>query len=288
MKKRILSAIVGIIFAILIFTLNLTKTPVILNIAVAVIACLSLHEILTAAKLTESRSVVAVSFAATAFIQFIPFFPEYWWMKLMAICAVVYFIVLFATLLVKYKTIDIYRVSLAVVVTAIVAFPFYSINYMYWKSPYDTGEFHAIGQALVIFSILLPWLTDSGAYFVGSAIGKHKLCPDISPNKTIEGAVGGLIVGVGGTALIAYLSTGPLSIVDFDVNWLNLIIVSLICSPISMIGDLSFSLIKRSFNVKDFGKIMPGHGGVLDRFDSVIFVAPVVCVMNIYMPIIVK
>jgi len=288
MKTRIISSLVGIAFAIVIFTLNLTKTPIILNIAIAIIACMSLHEILVASKLTESKSIVAVSFAVTAFIQFIPFFPEYWWMKLMAICAVVYFIVLFVTLLIKYKTLDIYRISLSVVVTALIAFPFYAINYIYWKNPYDNGEFHHIGQALVIFCVVVPWLTDIGAYFTGSMIGKHKLAPDISPNKTIEGAVGGLVLGVGGTALIAYLLTGPLAIVSFEINWINLIAATVICSPISMIGDLSFSLIKRSFNVKDFGKIMPGHGGVLDRFDSVIFVAPVVCVLNIYFPIIIR
>ncbi len=288
MKKRLLSAFVGIAFAVIIFTLNLTKTPIILNITIAIIACMSLYEILVASKLAESKSIVIVSFAATAFIQFIPFFPEYWWMKLMAICAVVYFIVLFGTLLVKYKTIDIYRISLSVVITAIIAFPFYAINYLYWKSPYDTGEFRHVGQALVIFCIVVPWLTDSGAYFIGRMLGKHKLAPDISPNKTIEGAVGGLLFGIGGTALVAYLLTGPVGIVNFEINWINLLVVTAICSPISMIGDLSFSLIKRSFHVKDFGNIMPGHGGVLDRFDSVIFVAPVVCVMNIYMPIIVK
>jgi len=288
MKKRVISAIVGIAFAIVLFTLNMTQTPVILNIAVAIIACMSLYEILIASKLAESKSIVVVSFAVTAFIQFIPFFPEDWWMKLMAICAVIYFIVLFITLLIKYKTLDIYRISLSVVVTAIIALPFYSISYLYWKSPYDNGEFHSIGQAMVIFCIVVSWFTDIGAFFAGSMFGKHKLAPDISPNKTIEGAVGGFLFSIGGTALVAYLLTGPLSIVSFEINWINLIIATAVCSPISMIGDLSFSLIKRSFNIKDFGKIMPGHGGVLDRFDSVIFVAPVVCVMNIYLPIIVK
>lgn len=288
MVKRLLSSAVGIAFAVIIFTLNLTKTPIILNIAVAIIACMSLHEILVATKLTENPSIVAISFAVTAFIQFIPLFPELWWMKLMAICAVAYFVVVFLTLLIRQKTVSVERTSLGMMVTALIAFPFYSINYLYWKSPYDTGEFHNIGQALVIFCFLVSWFTDAGAYFSGRLLGKHKLAPTISPNKTVEGAVGGLILGVGFTALVAYILTGPLALVDFEVNWVNLIITTAICSPISMIGDLSFSLIKRNYNIKDFGKIMPGHGGILDRFDSVIFVSPVVCVMNIYLPIIVK
>lgn len=287
MKKRLLSAAVGIVFAALIFTLNITKTPVILNIAVAAIACVSLYEILVATKLIKNVSIGIISFAVTAFIQFIPMFPEYWWMKLMAICAVAYFVVVFATMLAKHETIDVSRLSLAMMTTSLIAFPFYSISYLYWKSPYDTGEFHYVGQALVIFCFAISWLTDAGAYFSGKLFGNRKLCPSISPNKTVEGAVGGLILGVGFTALAAYILTGPLSIVDFDVNWLNLIIASAICAPISMIGDLSFSLIKRSFDIKDFGNIMPGHGGILDRFDSVIFVAPVVCVLNLYLPIIV-
>lgn len=286
MKKRLISAAVGIVFAVLIFTLNLTKTPIILNIAVAAVACVSLYEILVATKLIKNVSIGIISFAVTAFIQFIPLFPEHLWMKLMSICAVAYFVVLFATMLVKHDTIDVSRLSLAMMTTSLIAFPFYSVSYLYWKSPYDTGEFHYIGQALVIFCFAISWLTDAGAYFSGRLFGRHKLCPTISPNKTVEGAIGGLILGVGFTALAAYLLTGPLGMVDFEVNWINLIIISVICAPVSMIGDLSFSLIKRSFDIKDFGKIMPGHGGILDRFDSVVFVAPVVCVMNIYLPVI--
>ncbi len=287
MKTRLASAAAGIAFAALIFTLNITKTPIILNIAVAAVACISLYEILVATKLIKSVSIGIISFAVTAFIQFIPLFDENLWLKLMSICVVAYFIVFFTTMLAKHDTIDVSRLSLAMMTTALIAFPFYSISYLYWKNPFDTGEFHNIGQALVIFCFTISWMTDAAAYFTGRLFGKHKLCPTISPKKTVEGAVGGVIFGVALTCLAAYLLTGPLAIVSFDVNWVNLLVISLICSPISMIGDLSFSMIKRSFDIKDFGNIMPGHGGVLDRFDSVIFVAPVVCVMNIYMPIIV-
>ena len=86
---------------------------------------------------------------------------------------------------------------------------------------------------------------------------------------------------------VAYLLTGPLNILTFEVNWVYLLIITAVGSVISMIGDLSFSVIKRAFNIKDFGNIMPGHGGVLDRFDSALFVCPVLCLFNSAFPVII-
>ena len=118
------------------------------------------------------------------------------------------------------------------------------------------------------------WITDTCAYFTGLAIGKHKLAPSISPKKTIEGSVGG-IVGV--TVILAAYAAIMGNIMDnITVNITSAICIGVICGVISQLGDLCASIIKRENNIKDFGKIMPGHGGVMDRFDSFIFVAPVV------------
>ncbi|MGN1138567.1 MAG: phosphatidate cytidylyltransferase [Ruminococcus sp.] len=132
------------------------------------------------------------------------------------------------------------------------------------------------GKISFIFCLCagIAWISDGGAYFAGVFLGKHKLCPKISPNKTVEGFIGGLLTGllsgafIGGVFMLIYK--------DFSVNFLALIILGFLGSLVSVLGDLTFSLIKRSCGIKDYGSIFPGHGGFLDRADSVIFVAPLV------------
>ena len=132
------------------------------------------------------------------------------------------------------------------------------------------------GAFYVVLCLAAAWLSDGAAYFVGTFCGKHKLCPEISPKKTVEGAVGGVV----GNIIILYIFVIVYTTVmhskgyEFSTNYVWTGIVGLITSLLSMVGDLSASLIKRQNNIKDFGKIMPGHGGVLDRFDSVLVVAP--------------
>jgi len=129
------------------------------------------------------------------------------------------------------------------------------------------------GKYLIILPFLFAWGSDTCAYFVGVAMGKHKLAPHVSPKKSVEGAVGGLI----GTLLLTVLYCVILkNAFHLNPNFLLLMALAVFCSIISMIGDLSLSLIKRENHLKDYGNLMPGHGGVLDRFDSVLFVLPVV------------
>ena len=113
---------------------------------------------------------------------------------------------------------------------------------------------------------IIAWGTDTFAYVFGMLFGKHKLCPSLSPKKTIEGSIGGIIGAIGLTYLyIKYL--------EIDAYWAFLLI-AFIGSIVAQIGDLTASKIKRVTGIKDFGFIMPGHGGVLDRFDSILFIAP--------------
>ncbi|WP_295588299.1 phosphatidate cytidylyltransferase [uncultured Oscillibacter sp.] len=139
-----------------------------------------------------------------------------------------------------------------------------------------------IGMLLVFFPLCISFGSDTFAFFAGLLFGKHKLTP-VSPKKTVEGAVGGLVGGVFGTALM--MAVGSYVLADAFWNFELLALFGLVGSVVSQIGDLSFSVIKREFGVKDYGNLLPGHGGVLDRFDSVTFVAPfvwlVVC-MGIY------
>lgn len=128
---------------------------------------------------------------------------------------------------------------------------------------------------LVLFALFCAFLTDSFAYFIGRKFGKHKMAPVISPKKSIEGAVGGLVLSV--IFNVAAFAVTKEWIFDgkTSISFVFIIVMSVLLSAISMLGDLSASLLKRNFGVKDFGSIMPGHGGIMDRFDSFIFVIPV-------------
>ncbi len=136
---------------------------------------------------------------------------------------------------------------------------------------YGTGEH---GLFYLILALCGAWIADSGAYFCGVALGKHKLCPNISPKKTVEGFVGGIISNAVIFWLV-FLVYARIRGVDFTaVNGILAAVLGIVCAPISVVGDLTFSVIKREKGIKDYGKIMPGHGGLTDRFDSVLFVVP--------------
>jgi phosphatidate cytidylyltransferase len=130
------------------------------------------------------------------------------------------------------------------------------------------SDFHELGPKLLFFLLLVVWLGDTGAYYFGRMLGKHKMSPRISPKKTIEGGIGGLV-----TSMIAAVVIQMTFFHEFPL--IHAIIAGAILSMAGMIGDLAESMWKRSANVKDSGTLLPGHGGFLDRFDSVLFTAPI-------------
>lgn len=140
---------------------------------------------------------------------------------------------------------------------------------------------HDQGRYYVLLPFIIAFVSDGGAYFAGVFLGKHKLVPAVSPKKTVEGAIGGIVSCVLFTLLYGVLLQQT---AGFSVNLPLLALYGFIGSVISQLGDLSFSLLKRGFGVKDYGRLIPGHGGVLDRFDSVIFTAPAVELMLALVP----
>lgn len=145
-------------------------------------------------------------------------------------------------------------------------------------------DFHEGGKYLYLLTFIGAWVPDTFAYFTGVLFGKHKLIPDVSPKKTVEGAIGGLVfcvlAFVGFALVYNHFLTPEVGIPE---NSLALPVVlmaaiGLVAGVVSMVGDLTMSLIKRHYGIKDFGKILPGHGGFLDRFDSVIAVAIILAV----------
>lgn len=133
----------------------------------------------------------------------------------------------------------------------------------------------AVGAVMYLLAFIGPWVSDSAAYFCGRALGRHKLIPDVSPKKTVEGSIG----GVAFTALIFVVyGIFVLNIEGRVMPYAVLAVIGAAVSAISQIGDLIASLIKRKYGIKDYGKLFPGHGGVMDRFDSVLATAPVMLI----------
>jgi len=137
------------------------------------------------------------------------------------------------------------------------------------------------GHLFVLLPIISAFMTDSGAYFIGVAIGKHKAFPTISPNKTIEGCIGGILIGALGMMVygIILVYASP-----FNVIFPALLLYGIIGAIVTEAGDLIFSFIKRKCEIKDYGRLIPGHGGMLDRFDSMIFTAPTMYLFVILLP----
>ena len=125
---------------------------------------------------------------------------------------------------------------------------------------------------LLVISLCAAWLADSGAYFAGTFFGKTKLCPNISPKKTVEGVVGGVLSNGVIMLIISFVYDKILK--GESVNYIGVFIAGMLAAVIGLIGDLTASVVKRQTGIKDYGNIMPGHGGVMDRFDSVLLVAP--------------
>lgn len=138
------------------------------------------------------------------------------------------------------------------------------------------------GKYLVLFAVLLAFVTDAGAYFAGVFLGKHRGVTQVSPNKSVEGYIGGFAAGVV-FALIYGLVISEITRASANLG--SLALSGLFGAAATEVGDLAFSFVKRQYGVKDFGNILPGHGGMLDRFDSMLFCAPVVLFIVRFLPV---
>ena len=265
------------LLAVVVWQIN---TPV-LVLVIAFLAAVAANEIMRCAKVENTFiRVVATGYAAC-----VPFFAsakaltpwvsEAVWGKVIgAVPGVVYLIALVLVLLLAmlkgyaYTTFE----DVAVSVFAGALVPFCFSVFIRLRDMFQIEQF---GIYLIFYGLICALATDSGAQLAGMAFGKHKMSPNISPKKTVEGAIGGLIFSLilNGVAIILYNR-----LADFKMDEFAVTVLLVACLPVSflgMMGDLSASVLKRNFGVKDFGKIFPGHGGVMDRFDSSMFTLPV-------------
>ena len=163
--------------------------------------------------------------------------------------------------------------------------PFSTLALTFASVTYITFAFNALamlrympyGAYIYLMVFIGAWTCDTFAYFTGRLFGRHKLAPTLSPKKTVEGSIGGMLFTVGGFALYGFI----IECVDKNVeaNYLALCLIGLALSVVSQIGDLFASLIKREYGVKDYSRMLPGHGGVMDRFDSILAVSIVLLVL---------
>lgn len=138
------------------------------------------------------------------------------------------------------------------------------------------------GRFLVLLAVILAFITDGGAYFAGVFLGKHRGITQVSPNKSLEGYIGGFVTGIIFAVLYGVVIS---AITKLPVNYLSLVLCGFIGALVTELGDLSFSLIKRQNGVKDYGNLLPGHGGMLDRFDSMLFCGPAVLFIVTLLPV---
>ncbi|MGM9605098.1 MAG: phosphatidate cytidylyltransferase [Faecousia sp.] len=141
----------------------------------------------------------------------------------------------------------------------------------------------ASGRYLVLVPCVVAFLSDAGAYFAGSLFGRHKLAPVVSPNKTVEGVAGGLVSAMVGMLIYAVILQ---LVFRFQVNYGAALLYGLLGSAVGVFGDLCFSIIKRLSGIKDFGALIPGHGGFFDRFDSMVTVAPLMEALILLLPVV--
>ena len=270
MKQRVISGAVLTAFlaAIVVFD---RIFPLALNIAVGLVSVAAVEELAKALDLQRKWFLYLPSLAAAAAAPFCE--SPY---QFMMYC--VYTLVLFSAMIVYHHETTFKEVG--VLYSMVVLIPC-ALSTLVSLRELNRGH----GMFYVLIAVLAAWVADVGAFFAGTLFGKHKLCPEISPKKTVEGALGGLVANVAVMLLCGLWFSAVFYQGQVAVNYLALFLIGFLGAPISILGDLSFSLIKRSCHIKDFGQVIPGHGGMLDRFDSVIFTAPFVYILVSFLPL---
>ena len=276
MKKRIISAAVMISVVVAVLTLGYRFNVLVITSFISILSAAATYEILHHIVKTKSvfRTAAACVYAVAAFFSVSDVFHGAY------------------DVLSKKTAINEWGVSFSVsllLLSTIIYVLLFTVSIMHEKSEFDIKEIFALLGAPIMYSAAFAALDciitrasgiyylllmlnfssvcDTGAYFTGVLIGRHKLCEHVSPKKTVEGAIGGIVLSMAVTVAIMLAFGAETRIAD-------MLIITFAMCIVGMLGDLFASIIKRSVGVKDYSNLIPGHGGILDRFDSMLFIAP--------------
>ena len=268
MKQRVIAG-VGILVGILVFSLVAPKWM--LALALGVLMSIGAYELLERTGLVREKRLVLYAMIAafgTAVWSFFGARYAFGVLGIIAFCAV-----LFLEMMRNHVKINFQKIAMTFLGGLIVPYLLCSLIRIHTMT---------IGRYVILIPFIVACINDTGAYFAGMLFGRHKLAPVISPKKTIEGAVGGVLCAM----LVMLLYTFVLDVFfGFYVNYAYAMIYGLFGSLVGIFGDLCFSVIKRQTGIKDYGNLIPGHGGVLDRFDSLIVVGPLMEALLIIIPV---
>ena len=274
MKNRVLSGVVlvALMLAIVIFNHSF---PLALNIVLALVSLFSITELISAIGMTKKYflAIPSVLFAAGLPLVELELLQEGLYY--------VYTVVLFASLIRYHKEATFREVGIIYSMTLLIPTALMTLLELR-----KLGGNH--GMFYVMMAIFSAWIADVGGFFAGSLFGKHKLCPEISPKKTVEGVAGGFVLNIAAMLVFGWIFSSVFYQGTVQVSYLTLLLMGIGSTIFSILGDLSFSLIKRSCHNNDFGQVIPGHGGILDRFDSVIFTVPYVFFLVQILPLVIK
>lgn len=258
MKTRVLS---GIVLAVIMISSLLCGSWYLfgLNLVIALVGMFELYRVIH----MEKSGMAYVGYAACMLYYFCigAGLPQYLWFVLVLTVMAVMAVYVFT--FPKYQTDSVMMTLLGFVYVAVM------LSYIYQVRVFHDGIY------IVWLIFVASWGNDTFAYFTGVFFGKHKMAPKLSPKKSVEGGIGGVAAAAVLGGIYGYLVSGHLSEVIAQPV-LTFAAASLIGALFAIVGDLAASAIKRNHDVKDYGKLIPGHGGILDRFDSVIFTAPAV------------
>lgn len=275
MKTRVISGIVGIVIAI--FAVLNFYTPIldIAAYAIYVIAVFEIHRVFKDGNCKVVAAALAVLGAAVLFGQKLSINPT--------LIMTIFIVTIVCVVVFDFENVKFTSIASTVAFSLYALFGVFSIVALKWVMPFDAFGWDAAFMFVLCAGI--AWGGDIMAYFSGYLFGKHKMAPKLSPKKTVEGAVGGVL----GSSVIAvammfiysrFLAADGLSIIaSQNKNYISLAVIAAVGSCFGIVGDLFASAVKRQSGIKDYGSIMPGHGGVMDRFDSFLFVSPVVYLM---------
>lgn len=271
MKKRVLAAAV-LLPLLLVVVLVLPK--IFTAILFGAMCAIGAKELLSGTGLVKHTRLVTYGMIMAFFVGVWSSMWTVYTLVLLGIFA--FFCVLFAELLMFHKEMKFEELALTFMAGFVLPFLLSAVVRIHnWSN----------GRVLILLPFVISFLSDTGAYFTGRFLGKHKLAPQISPNKTVEGMVGGVVGAIIGVVIYCIVLQ---KLLHFEVNYLYVPIYGILGSLGAVFGDLCFSAVKRQTGIKDYGNLIPGHGGILDRFDSMMVVAPLTELLMLFIPMVVK